>query len=501
MSIAYAGRDAIIRREPWLGGPNTILPSGIESFACWSLAISCLSVSGYHYVVENFIKPYSVSFLAAIFGIRRNPEPFATDFLCFPCWLPLMTFSRSELERATPRERFDQFTLVLSILKKSKGSDEKSALAVSDDELVLLVRNNVILRRLASLAMRPPDRSKNEDFPCFLLPLGQQLVRIWPYLLALPPIQALDMKLPHHPPFAIALIVPCYLESPSDILQKLEFASKSCQDSKQVQVVVVMAGVQAIRDKEHLLEASLRNRSMSQWGEMKVVEFLEESGRGPCLNFGAQHANAYIYAFCHSDTRLPHHWDVKLLQTLYPSQRHPQRTNSCAFGFGIDTTPDGLRGGICPPGIGAIETTANLRCRWWSLPYGDQCLSLRAVDFHYLGGFPHQCFMEDYEFIALLRKRVRLLPKFAPKSVAQSSAIILDDELLTIVPGPPALCSPRRWQKFGVFYVTYTNSKLVNLYAKGMTPDELYHLYYGQALATRSPKSPWEVELDQLIKI
>jgi hypothetical protein len=500
MASRYPPPGVISRREPWLGGPNTFLPSPIESFLCWSLAVSCLSVSGYHYVLENFIKPYSVSFLAAIFGNFIKPELSATDLQFFPCWLPLMTFSRSELHRATPKDRFDQFILVLSIIRYSKGSDDQSTPALSDDALILLIRGNETLRRLASLAMRPPDRSKNEDGLCYLHPLGQQLVRIWPYLLPLPPIQTLDVRLIHHPPFAIALIVPCYQERPADILQKLAFAFNNCDDSKQIQVVIVIAGMQAILDKESLLEASIQNCSMSQWGDMKVVEFLEESGRGPCLNFGAQNANAYIYAFCHSDTRLPLHWDTKLLETLYPSQRQTQRTNSCAFGFGIDTTPDSLCGGICPPGIGAIETTANLRCRWWSLPYGDQCLSLRSVDFHFLGGFPHQCFMEDYELIALLRKRVRLLPKFARTSSAQSAAINLDSEELTIIPGPPALCSPRRWQKFGVFYVTYTNSKLVNLYAKGMTPDDLYQLYYGQGLSIRSPKSPWEMELDQMLK-
>lgn len=113
--------------------------------------------------------------------------------------------------------------------------------------------------------------------------------------------------------------------------------------------------------------------------------------------------------------------------------------------------------------------------------------------------------MEDYELIALLRQRVRLLPSFRRATATsvvhgcRAEPSQMEDEVLRIVPGAPALCSPRRWQRFGVVYVTYTNSKLVNLYAGGMTPDELYRLYYGQELAVVAPKSPWEIELDKLI--
>jgi len=77
--------------------------------------------------------------------------------------------------------------------------------------------------------------------------------------------------------------------------------------------------------------------------------------------------------------------------------------------------------------------------------------------------------MQDYELVALLRKR----------------AALLDDghgpgEALKIIPGEPALCSPRRWQKFGVLFVTFMNSKFVNLYSGGLGPDQLYVLYYGR---------------------
>jgi hypothetical protein len=537
------------RRELWIGGPNTLLPSPIESLLCWSLALSCLSVSGYHYIVDNYIKPYSLRFMAHV--VRRRILTFdrtcgssssqpdrltTTDSLHqFSCWLPLMTYSRAELQRFTPMERFEQLIHLLNLMLTMPTSDRKERstqgngtlqATFSDDELVTLLRGNEILRRLASLALRPFDPfSNNETNAPHSQPLGQQLIRIWPRLLALPPVESLNRA---KQDYIIGLIIPCYHEQPSDVVQKLKFAFMACHEPQRVQVVLVMAGVQATTDKQKL-QSSIREHSpwdtsnTSQWGEVQIVEFFEESGRGPCLNFGAAHAHAdvSIFSFCHSDTRLPYHWDAKLIQTLYPETRSsvdvttlhrkqlpPPRTNSCTFGFGIDKSPIGLQGKPCPPGIRAIEVTANLRCRLWSLPYGDQCLSLRATDFRYLGGFPHQCFMEDYEMIGLLRKRVRLLPEFnkvpnmnhknSNQGATQSTA--MESETLTIISGPPALCSPRRWQKFGVLFVTYTNSKLVNLYANGIyTPDDLYQIYYGQGLAIRAPKSPWEIQLDQLL--
>jgi hypothetical protein len=99
--------------------------------------------------------------------------------------------------------------------------------------------------------------------------------------------------------------------------------------------------------------------------------------------------------------------------------------------------------------------------------------------------------MEDYELVSLLRRRATLFSvSHAPGNIAR--------EKLAIIPGDPALCSPRRWQKFGVLYVTFMNSKFVNLYAgaRKMDPDELFQLYYGKAPPTRDAiESPWEVEL------
>jgi len=233
--------------------------------------------------------------------------------------------------------------------------------------------------------------------------------------------------------------------------------------------------------------------------------------------------------FCHLDTKLPHNWDLKICDTLMTTDGDAAaatstttttsndidgskdssknttsvRANSCAFSFGIDTSPEGLSNPFCsssvgyfPPGIKAVETTANIRTQLFSLPYGDQAISIAKSVFDFVGGFPDQCLMEDYELVALLRKRASLLTTTTTTTTTTTST---RREQLKIIPGEPALCSPRRWQKHGVLFVTYTNSTLVNLYAGGMSADDLYRRYYGRAPPNRdSALSPWEIEMEKI---
>lgn len=84
---------------------------------------------------------------------------------------------------------------------------------------------------------------------------------------------------------------------------------------------------------------------------------------------------------------------------------------------------------------------------------------------------------EDYELVALLRKRASLL-NTQPR------------EAIKIIDGPPILCSPRWWQSFGVLYVIFMNSKLVSLYSGGLGPDDLYTLYYRRRPPKRNDIEP-----------
>ena len=58
-----------------------------------------------------------------------------------------------------------------------------------------------------------------------------------------------------------------------------------------------------------------------------------------------------------------------------------------------------------------IEIGTNLRSRYLSLPYGDQGLFIYKCNFFFLGKFPRNRFMEDFDFVVHARKhgKVRIL--------------------------------------------------------------------------------------------
>lgn len=452
------------------------------------------------------------------------------------CWMPLTTHSRNELDRKSPLQRYQQ---LLSMLKyyginilssETKSSvdwceEEIKNLMRQEDKLIQLLRDNTICRHLASLAMRPYNnkekQSSSTDMRSSLLdedlklPLACVLARIWPKLLKLPPHENVFHDTDTPAPTSdknqirISVVIPSYSESGELLEKQLLTMMKRCIHPATIEIIVVDAGGRTGDKKDELQHAvdqfqpytykpdqsKKETDAPSKFGRVVLLEYKSGGGRGPCLNFGANTARGEIITFCHLDTTLPWHWDEKIHKILKNDKNTiSTRGNSCAFAFGIDTSPRGLSNSFSsssktyyPPGIKAVETTANIRTRLYSLPYGDQAISVPKAIFDFIGGFPDQCLMEDYELVALLRKR----------------AALLDDspgEALKIIPGEPALCSPRRWQKFGVLFVTFMNSKFVNLYASGLGSDQLYALYYGCDPPKRgSELSPWEVEMDHIL--
>lgn len=354
--------------------------------------------------------------------------------------LPLTTHSRREFQERTAIQRYQQLTRLLEQHKPIKEWTDK--------DLIEHVQSNHIVRRLVSLVMLQKSELEAMD-------LVRQLERIWPLLVELP---STTKKYP----FEISIILPVYKEDGRLLVAKLQAAQDLAVNPSQIEVILVNAG-----HCTHLEQAS-----QLKFGKIQCVP--GGGGRGPCLNRGASLAQGRILTFLHADTRLSPNWNLVILEAFESSPE----VNSCAFSFSIEKHPNPI------PGIKAVEQTANWRTHWFHLPYGDQCLSIPRSVYDHVGGFPDQCLMEDYELVKLLRQRVAQLGE---------RLAILD---------VPAYCSPRRWQTFGVLYVTYMNSKCVNLYGRGdITPDELFQLYYGANAPSRShaTKSPWEVELEELL--
>lgn len=447
------------KHQPFIGGPNSKLPFWLESFLSWVFAVSCLSVAMYHYMKQIAMSMY-------ILSDESSSQSIAL--------VPLTTHSRKEIKSKTTMERYQQ---LVNYLQATKDISEWT-----DDDLIDLIRSDLLVRRLVSLLMiKHQQDSLDSTFT-----LNQRLVQIWPRLLELRTSSSQNKR--HE--YEISIIIPAYKEDGKDLLSKLQETHDlidSNTNRKKMEVIVV-----------HSYCSNLE--LIQQQGQLEFgnITFLPDQGggRGPCLNQGASIAKGRILTFLHADTRLSTNWNLEILKT-FSSSTSITTTTACAFSFAIDTT--GLKKRIqqkttpikeyYPPGIQAIETTANLRSHWFHLPYGDQCLSLPEYVFNYIGGFPHQCLMEDYELVRLIRHRVAALKEKKERLAILDSA---------------AYCHVRRWQKFGVLYVTYFNSKLVNLYSNGIvTAEELYELYYGakpKGSDDDDEKTPWELELEVALK-
>jgi glycosyltransferase involved in cell wall biosynthesis len=433
-----------------IGGPGTWLPSPVESFLSWCLCLSCLSVSGYNYLKTRYFSQLPVSSYQ----------------------ISLTTHSIDEVGRCSLDERHCQLISMINILL---GKKEIDFFTCDEKVIVNLLRSNDICRRLASLVMKLymkngnniETRDKGEE----KYTIVPKLKRVWDQLLEIPSFK-------DNSEYKVSLIVPAYRENVELLHKNLEYTLSNCQSQSSIELILVHA-LPSNKDDNQLgakmkdMVESLRKSGLC--GQSTYVAYSMGGGRGPCLNYGAKVASGNVFTFCHADTTLPKGWDEQVMNTL----QNDKKASCCTFSFGIGEKNSSV--GKYPPGIRAVEYTANLRTNLFSLPYGDQVLSMHQQMFRFIGGFPDQCLMEDYELVTLLRKRKH--------------------DHIAIIPNHRALCSPRRWQKFGVLYVTFMNSIFVNYYVRyGMTPNELYQLYYN----TSSPPkrkyenlSPWEVTMHQ----
>lgn len=250
------------------------------------------------------------------------------------------------------------------------------------------------------------------------------------------------------------------------------------------------------------------------WGALHVVTLPANGGgnggRGRALNVGMDHALACsrtpVLTFLHADTLVPVGWDVRIADALLlpkktsgnncnSGPRRPYFPQACAFTMGIE----GVTGGQStlsysapsqaaasspaaaasppplPPGLRGAEWLGVLRCHC-GLPYGDSVLSFRTTTLEYIGGFPEQPLMEDYELMDWLRVRSYLLSGPSPSNdYCGEKVVLLPDRIQ---------CSPRRWKAHGVAYTSLVNAICIYRYRTlGVPAEDLFEFYY------RPPKS------------
>ena len=163
-------------------------------------------------------------------------------------------------------------------------------------------------------------------------------------------------------------------------------------------------------------------------------------GRARQMNLGAARAAGDILFFVHADSLPPPDAAGLIRQCL-----NRPHTAAGAFYLQIDSKRSGLR---------FITFMANVRTRFWKLPYGDQGLFLRKTVFEKIGGFPEWPLMEDVEMVRRLKKtgRVRLAP----------AAVIT---------------SARRWEKRGLWRQSWQNQVRLWRYYRGVPPEGLTSNY------------------------
>ena len=518
-----------------IGGPGTLMPFWFESFLSWIFAILCLTVALYHWIIQKFAS----SLQQPLF---KNPNQTSSTSHTY---VPLTTYCHREVTEVSLKERCIHFQqLCLLEQHRMTNIEHKSLGDVSDLQFIQTIRSNLILRRLATLiiihnsmlSLKPSTNdsnlTSNENDDPVVSKLTKRLLDVWSHLVPLPSTATVMEDDNKKYPYEISIIMPAFNEDGKQLQQKLQIACDMAVEPQKIEVLLVDAGrctnLNSIafdrnnnttctngensNNTTNGKDSSNNNTTTTTTTQTKKFANIQcipngIGGRGPCLNLGAKYAQGRIYTFLHADTKLSKGWDVAIRKvftttaesSFSSSSSSPlsQTTtrigkrkvaNSCAFSFAIDTPSSSKQEEIMPPGIRAIETTANLRTHWFSLPYGDQCISLPSYVFDYIGGFPDQCLMEDYELVKLLR--MRCMQQDQKEYVA-----ILDEK---------AYCSPRRWQTYGVLLVTYMNSHCVTLYSRGdYTADDIFKLYYrcGEAPPRCHPKySPWEIELHELLR-
>lgn len=108
--------------------------------------------------------------------------------------------------------------------------------------------------------------------------------------------------------------------------------------------------------------------------------------RGAQLRKGVEASEGVWVLALHADTHLSAGWSDAVLDHLRDA---PQKAGYFALGFRAAGTAPKL-----------VAAWANLRSRWFGLPYGDQGLLLPRALYNRVGGYPNIPLMED---VALIR--------------------------------------------------------------------------------------------------
>lgn len=163
-------------------------------------------------------------------------------------------------------------------------------------------------------------------------------------------------------------------------------------------------------------------------------------GRGPQQDAGARQSHGSVLLFLHADTRLPGEYERLIDEAL-------ARPGVVFGAFYLKIHPSS-------PALNLIASMANLRSRFFQMPYGDQALFVRKDAYLRVGGFPDWPVMEDVDL-------VRRLGRLGGFQLAGGSVVT----------------SGRRWRREKALFTTLRNWSLMIRYYVGHCPYTLARHY------------------------
>lgn len=147
----------------------------------------------------------------------------------------------------------------------------------------------------------------------------------------------------------------------------------------------------------------------SSWpGRLAWREYTNAGGRARRLNLGGRIARGRWLWFLHADSRL--------LPSTLPALQRFLREHHDAFGwFDLHFRRDGPR----LTRLNALA--ANLRSRWWALPFGDQGFVMPRSRFAELGGFDETVECGEDHFFVWKARAAKLVPQRIGAPLATSA--------------------------------------------------------------------------------
>jgi hypothetical protein len=396
------------------------------------------------------------------------------------------------------QERWNKFLKAIDEATKTPASkDDNSASSTSnniiktiaefsDQEWISFVQSSLQVRKELSYLMYqlsstslPQDEvlvllgeidDTTKTTPSMIQQILSTIQRLWIQLLEFPKQQTQE---PTNDNITISLMIPMYKETTTTIQSTMQHTLHQCShdsessSSESIQVIIVHVvddknnnDDDNTTQKEHLME--LQSYFSNFFGDFKVVTTTTSQcdGRGQTINLGLQHSDGLIFTVLHADTLLPTGWNQQIENALLPNPTTTTTSStsiiSCAFTMGID-----LNDNYSTPGLLGAEWGGIVRC-YCGLPYGDSVISFTKSFLQYIGGYPDQPLMEDYELMDWVRRR----------------SLFLDTKCMKLLK-EQTKCSPRRWQKYGVAYTTLINAICIYQYRHhNVSAEDLFDFYY-----------------------